>query len=1364
MLVLILLTGQSLATESVAASTPTRHILLLNSYHQSLQWEEDIYSAIKEILRPAENNLELHVENMDTKRVPYSTAYREQLVARYRGAYQRVGLDLILATDNNAYDFLRMYRDELFPGVPVVFCGVNNFDPIQLRDLSDFTGVVEVFDARATATLALQMHPEAREILVINDHLPTGKAWTQEIQQDLSDLPDHLQVRYAGDWSMTQLLKEIQNLPQQSFVLLGVYFRDAEGRFFPAQESTALISAASKVPIYGLLDFYLGHGLVGGNLISGYSQGQAAARIAFQILGGMDPSAIPVQLQGANRNMFDYQQLQRWGIDESQLPPGSQMLNRPYSIYDEFKFQIWIVLAMLLLLSFIILVLTRNVLARRRAEIALLATQNNLEQEVQDSTYVLKARERDLRMLLEHIPLRVFYKNRDSTYVTCNNAFARDYDLDTQKLQGMNDFDLLSEDIAQQYYDNDMQVMTDGQTLESDNIYRVDDLNILIHSVKTPVCDEQGDVVGLLGIFWDVTERRQAEQLLRSSEEQYRSLVESVTTEYLVYRHDINGVFNFVSPSVKSILGYEPHEFMRDYKELISSEPFNQQAIESTNRAVHGEKQPSYEVKLFTKQGRRCILRVSESPLFDEQGVVVGVQGIAADTTEAWLSAIQLQLRNRIMEMITGKVDEDEIINTLVCHIENIYPDALCSVLRLDAHDKTLHTVSAPHLPDFYVAAIEGLKIGDGVGSCGTAAFRREMVIVEDLLSHPYWAPYRDLIQQTPMRACWSQPIISRNGTVLGTFAMYYQTAKSPQDDELKLIRSAADLASIAMDTVRAEQTLRMVEERERLLLESSNEGMFGMDLDGVTTFVNPAAAELLGYPVEEITGQPLHTIVHYAHEDGRPLDISECRMLGAIRNNRDYHVTDEVLWRKDGSCFPVEFWSTPVRRGDEVVGAVVSFHDISERREADERIEHLAFHDSLTGLPNRMLLKEKLRDALSLLKRYSSSFAIYLLDLDHFKDVNDSLGHPAGDELLQQVAQRLKASVRDEDILARMGGDEFALIQQHAEDVADVSLLSQRIIDFIRQPFEIKGHQVVVGVSIGVQLVKEVNGSCDVLLANADLALYRAKENGRGQFIFYEDAMTRRLQFEVELINHLPQAIDEGEIYVVYQSQHELVDDHLCGVEALVRWHHKRYGLIAPSDFIPIVEKRGVVDLIGDFVLWTACIQARQWLDAGLSFGRVAVNISASQVLGESELRHLADIIRQTGVPFSAIELELTESVLFQLDDKARQWMSELVAEGLSFAIDDFGTGYSSLLYLRQFYLQKLKIDREFIADMLDDPGDFEIVKATIALGTALGMTVIAEGIETQQQLEVLRANGCDQGQGFYYSRPCLAEEMTTV
>ena len=1461
----------------------TRHVLLLNSYHQSLHWEEEIYRAVKETLKPDENNIELHVENMDTKRVQYTKTYREQLLTLFRTTYKDIQFDLIITSDNNAYDLMRSHRDTLFPDVPFVFCGVNDFDAAQLTGLSELTGVAETIGAEATLKVALQLHPGVQEILVINDQLPTGKAWTEEIRRQLSNIEQQVKVRHIGNWPMPRLLDEVRRLPQQSLILLGAYFRDSEESFFPSHESAQLITNASRVPVYSLLDFNLGHGIVGGDMISGYYQGIAAAKMGLKILQGEDPDTIPVTMEDGNQFMFDHTQLEKWGIDESNLPNNSVVVNRPFSFYQTFKALVWITLAILLLLSTIIVLLVKNIFARRQAELALQVTHNDLERLVEERTHSLREKQRDLRMLLEHIPLSIYYKDRDATYVTGNNNFTQDFNCRADELQGKTDFDLMPEPIAREYRNNDLNVMEQGKTKELDTTFTLSDKTIHMHAIKVPVRDEEDQVVGLLGIYrdvteqqtakasieesearfralfqeskavqliidpsdgrimdanhaaeryygrtraallslyitdintlsntevqaemeharkeerdhfffrhrlasgevrdvevhsgpinlkgkellysiiHDVTERRKAEEALRVSEEKYRSLVHSVTSEYLVYRHDSDGQFTYVSPSVTTILGYQPEEFMRDYRAYLTPNPINDRVIESTNQALEGEKQPTYEVELFTKSGRRCRLKTTETPLFSEDGEVSGVQGIAEDITEAWKSAMQLKMRNRIMEMLNSKMSEDRILDTLIEHIEVIDPEALGSVLRLDGRDQTLHTVSAPQLPAFYSEAIEGLLIGDGVGACGTAAFRGETVITEDLLNHPFWAAYRELVEKTPLRACWSQPIISRSGTVLGTFAMYYTEPKTPRDDELSLIKSAADLAAMVIDTVRAEQALREVEERQRLLLDSSTDGIFGLDLEGRTIFVNQAAAKMLGYKASELTNVRIHPLIHHSTSEGETIHLDACNMQAAAIQEREIHKDSEVLWRRDGSSFPVEYWSTPIFRDGQVIGTVVTFHDITERRASEERIEHMAFHDPLTDLPNRSYLLDRLSRAIQRLSRDKTPFALHLMDLDHFKDVNDSMGHPAGDELLNLVAQRLSPILRATDTLARMGGDEFCIIQSQVRIPADAALLSQRIISAISEPFMIDERPVTIGTSIGIMMVEESAYSPDQLLASADTALYRAKEKGRNQAVFYQDVMTRQVRMELELANHLPEAIQQGEIYLVYQPQIDLNTLRITGVEALVRWQHPQLGNLMPDNFIGIAESRGHIHKLGDFILRSACKQAKQWRDSGLEFGRMAINISALQLRDSKSLESIKEAILAEELPLKYVEIEVTESTLLDLQDRP---VSAQIGcdDDLHLAIDDFGTGYSSLTYLKRVRAQKLKIDREFVADILTDPDDREIVKATIALGHTLNMKVVAEGIETKQQMEMLMGLGCTQGQGYLFQRPVDAGEF---
>ncbi|MBV9783459.1 MAG: EAL domain-containing protein [Acidisphaera sp.] len=437
--------------------------------------------------------------------------------------------------------------------------------------------------------------------------------------------------------------------------------------------------------------------------------------------------------------------------------------------------------------------------------------------------------------------------------------------------------------------------------------------------------------------------------------------------------------------------------------------------------------------------------------------------------------------------------------------------------------------------------------------------------------------------------------------------------------------------------------------------------------------------------------------------------------------------------------------------------GWVATYEDITERRRVEARISHMAHHDALTSLPNRVLFRERMEQALGKLHRQNDSLAVLCLDLDHFKDVNDTLGHPAGDALLEEVAKRLQDCVRDADVVARLGGDEFAILQSGATQPDHASALAQRIVETVGQAYELEGQRVIVTVSLGIAIAPMDGSSADQLLKNADMAMYRAKADGRGTYRFFEAEMDAQLQARRAIEMDLREALPHQQLEVFYQSLFNLGANRVSGFEALLRWRHPEKGMISPAQFIPVAEDIGLIGAIGAWVLHQACCEAVRWPD----HVKVAVNLSPVQFRGQDLVGRVADALAASGLSPNRLELEITESVLLQDNEAVLATLHELRALGLRIALDDFGTGYSSLSYLRSFPFDKIKIDQSFVREMGKRPDCLAIVNSVSMLAWELGMTTTAEGVETEEQLRVLRTAGCTEVQGFFIDRPKPAADV---
>lgn len=559
-----------------------------------------------------------------------------------------------------------------------------------------------------------------------------------------------------------------------------------------------------------------------------------------------------------------------------------------------------------------------------------------------------------------------------------------------------------------------------------------------------------------------------------------------------------------------------------------------------------------------------------------------------------------------------------------------------------------------------------------------------------------------------------------------------------------------------------AEQRLQFANNLVLTAMETSPDGILVVDSNSKIISFNKRFAEMWG-----VSADMLH-----AGDDGPVLGAVKSLMRDpdAFASRVDYlyaHPQEgghDELETTDGRF--IDRHTGVLRTGpEEYLGRVWFFRDITERKQSEARILHAARTDALTGLANRAVFMEATELAIARAKREDRGFAALYLDLDHFKDVNDTLGHPVGDELLKAVADRLRSNVRATDVVARFGGDEFAVIVADIGDADEAAFTADKLIDVLSAPLVVHGNEIRSGASIGISLFGPDVPDAETMLSRADLALYKAKSEGRGGYRFFTDAMDTEVRARVNLGSELREAIASGQLFLMYQPQVDIASGQIIGVEALVRWRHPTRGVLGPNLFIPLAERNGLIAPLGHWVLRHASLQAKAWLDAGIAPEIVAVNLSAVQFKRASELElGIAAVLADVGLPADRLELELTETVLMSASHDHNDFLQRLRARGIRLAIDDFGVGYSSLDYLRRFPVDRIKIAQTFVQQIGTESGSGAIVRATIGLARELGINVIAEGIETPRQLQLLGEWGCRQGQGYYFAKPLTADELAPL
>lgn len=713
----------------------------------------------------------------------------------------------------------------------------------------------------------------------------------------------------------------------------------------------------------------------------------------------------------------------------------------------------------------------------------------------------------------------------------------------------------------------------------------------------------------------------------------------------------------------------------------------------------------------------------------DAQGRVVRLQGVCRDITLRKRNEELLAGQHEILLGIAAQQPLEESLERIARLHEALNPGALCSLLLLDADGRHVLHGAAPSLPEGYNRAIHGQEIGEARGSCGTAAWRGERVIVADIATHASWADYKDLALAHGLRACWSTPVHGSQGEVLGTFAVYYRLPREPSAEELAEIDRMLPIAGIAIES---ERLLGRLRERNRFF-EMAQEVFCILDpRSGTLVQFNAYLQRLTGCSAEELRGRDFHEFL-------LPLPGTTAPRDGAGDTQTLATITRCVA--KDGSEQLLE-WAAFAAPGG-LLYAVA--HNVTARYRAEQELLHEISHDAITGLPRRAQLELALAE---LLQAGHAQVWVLVVGLDRFQVVNESVGHVIGDDALHQVGDRLRTTLDAAWPVARVAGDKYALAVPGLDEAA-VQTLAERLREEVARPIEGNDYRLLLTASIGISRAPEHGDTPAALLRGAEAALSLAKREGRDRVTVFSLAQRQALEQRILLGSHLRDAVRRNELELYYQPQFNALDQGLTGFEALLRWNSAELGRVMPVDFIPIAEALGLMPEIGVWIFDQAARQIRDWLDHGQRRFTVAVNVSAQQMQHPHLVGQVSEALQRHRIPPTMLDIEMTESALMENVARIRHTLEGLKTLGVQLSLDDFGTGYSSLAYLKQFPIDKLKIDQSFVRELPGNTGDGAIVQTIIELGHQLDMLVSAEGVETPAQAAFLAGLGCDELQG---------------
>jgi diguanylate cyclase (GGDEF)-like protein/PAS domain S-box-containing protein len=948
----------------------------------------------------------------------------------------------------------------------------------------------------------------------------------------------------------------------------------------------------------------------------------------------------------------------------------------------------------------------------------------------------LTASQQLLKSIINTVPARIFWKDKESHYLGCNTAFASDAGADSpEAMVGKDDFQFGWKDHAELYRMDDRQVMESGiAKLSFDEPQTTPDgHHIWLRTSKVPLQNEKDEVIGLLGIYEDITERKLVETALHTNEERLRLALSATNQGWF----DLNLLTGDIAVSEEyiRILGHDPQDFHTDFNNWISGlHPDDRgEVMQVFRECVETGCSKTMQYRRRKNNGEWIWLSsVGKVVEHDAQGRPSRMIGIHTDITE---------IKHAEEELRASEARAQTLSNLLRLITDNVSD----MIWAKDLNKRYLFANKA-----ICTQLLNAKDTDEPVGKDDMFFAQRERNSRPD---DPSWHTFGELCQDsdavTLQNGAASQ--FDEHGNVQGKF-LFLDVHKAPfindKGEVIGVVGSGRDVTQ-----------QKIIEERLRLasmVLENSSEAMFITDADAFIVDVNPAFTKLTGYTAAEVIGKK-PSLLH----SGRHEPAFYKAMWKELEKNG--HWQGEI-WnrRKNGEIFAE--WQTinTVYNADGSIHRHVAlFSDITEKKKSEELIWAQANFDQLTGLPNRRMFRDRLAQDIKKAHRAGLGLALMFLDLDRFKEVNDSLGHDTGDALLIEAAQRISACVRESDTVARLGGDEFTIILAELDDRASVERIATEILRSLAQPFELGEHTAYVSASIGITMYPDDATSLEDMLKNADQAMYVAKNAGRNRFSYFTNAMQESALYRLHMVNDLRNALAEQQLKLHYQPIVDIHTGKIHKAEALLRWFHPKRGLISPAEFIPLAEESGLIHTIGDWVFEQAVAQSLEWTERYGSDFQISVNKSPLQIQTASERSRWKEHLAKHGLSGKNLVIEITEGVLL---DSSPSVFSELLSfrdSGIQVAIDDFGTGYSALSYLKKLDIDYVKIDQSFIHNLESDDSDKALAEAIVVMAHKLGLKVIAEGVETQQQLDLLAQMGCDYAQGFLYSRALAPEDF---